>query len=130
MIFLFFIKNIFYASISVLITVFLLYIIRIFNFSSFYIFENSNFIYYDKITNFFILFILYIVIFLLLSYTSLLINSKILLLIYILTISFLLAYIYLLILNKIYLNLSNVISVMCVFIFDLYFLIYSIKYSK
>ena len=126
----FFIKNIFLASISFLITVFLLYIIRIFNFSSFYIFENSNFIYYDKIANFFILFILYIVIFLLLSYTSLLINSKILLLIYILTISFLLAYIYLLILNKIYLNLSNVISVMCVFIFDLYFLIYSIKYSK
>ena len=40
------------------------------------------------------------------------------------------AYIYLLILNKAYLNLSNVISVMCVFIFDLYFLIYSIKYSK
>ena len=125
----FFIKNIFVTFISLLITILLFYLLNIFRFTTINLIECLYFFSNNVILNILLIHLIYIFVFLLFSYVSLLINDKFLLFIYILLFSFLIGYIFIVIFFNKNLNISNIVSLTSVFIFDFYFIIFSIKYS-
>ena len=125
----FFIKNIFVTFISLLITILLFYLLNIFRFTTINLIECLYIFSNNVILNNLLIHLIYIFVVLLFSYVSLLINDKFLLFIYILLFSFLIGYIFIVIFFNKNLNISNIVSLTSVFIFDFYFIIISIKYS-
>ena len=125
----FFIKNIFVTFISLLITILLFYLLNIFRFTTINLIECLYIFSNNVILNILLILLIYIFVFLLFSYVSLLIYDKFLLFIYILLFSFLIGYIFIVIFFNKNLNISNIVSLTSVFIFDFYFIIISIKYS-
>lgn len=129
MIFLFFIKKIVLITLSYLITLMLLYLCDNFNFITIKWIDLITIITSNVYLNIFLNCLIYNIVFLFFSMLSLLIHNKKGLLIYILIISLTLTIGYLNLSSKEFLNAYNILSMTSIFIFDLYYIIYTIKYN-